>query len=495
MGYVRAAKKATMLLLAGSVSACDGCLELEPAQVSGGQYRRLAASEGGGELVLAALDVVSSELVVARLDGSLCRVGAAADYQPLPHPGFDPSWALFVSWSPREGGEGTATVSFSDLHCGALPARIESVVPPVRAWPLEDGWVHVYDAELSHFVARPASGEVARVSQPRSRAIPAGGERIWVHEDERLILRRFDGSEVREIATGVTELTTLYTSFGADALTWVVAWADGSGAYMLDGPDDREPTLLASDACAMRSLWVLGGLAMGYLSPCDAGHLVVRNATTGEEAPIASGVSAFTGSDDTVLYVTGETPGESLGDLHFAIPGAAPVAVASQVDLWRLRTGYRTTDGELEPYHLVLADWTGASGTLMHVTRSGSPTAWREGVSEVRTGVYDVAFLADVAGGLGSLYLRSEDGGDDVLLGHGVPSGAFQFGAQLAAIGFIRDTTPEGGHLTLRALDGDTEGEVDVGVTEFLEVVSEARPGIAYLIAGGPRAGMWFAEP
>jgi hypothetical protein len=135
------------------------------------------------------------------------------------------------------------------------------------------------------------------------------------------------------------------------------------------------------------------------------------------------------------------------------------------------------------------------TGTLVHVAPDGATTSWHDAVLQFDKFVDHIAVLAEFDGATGALYLRPEGGGDAALLAHGVPPGGFDFGWQIPAIGYLADTVAGAGRLVIRQLDGGQSTEVDVGVTEFREVVSAERPGVAYLIGSGDQAGIWFAEP
>jgi hypothetical protein len=474
-----------------ALSGCESCVELESSIVLGGRYVGLDAFEIESEVVLSAVDFWDGsvgELVLARLDGSHCSAGPVSGYAPVPGDAFGSAWAALARFT-AEGDVGA--LSFSDFRCGDLPGHLEGIVGSPFAWPLGGGWLQVIGGDGSHFVVHPFSGESARIAQPGSWAVACAPDRFWVHEAGGLWLRAFDGSDLREIATDVTEMTVVFTLSGDAISASGVAWADASGVHLLDGPDDLEADLLTEEACRIAPMWTETGPALGWLSPCAEQRFVIHDLATGDERVIASGVTAFSLRADPAIFVVGETVGDRVGDLYLAPPGGEPVFVAERADLSSLdRQDYDTP-----PYFLVLADHDGEAGTLLQIAGDGAAIVWKEGVVAFDRRGDHVAFVADLAGAGGSLHLRGEHGGENVFLASGVPPGAFAFGWQIPAIGFIADASAEGGRLVLRQIDGALESEIDRGVTELVEVVSAERPGVAYLIGSGERAGIWFAEP
>ena len=474
-----------------ALSGCESCVELDSSGVIGGRYVGLDAFEIEGEVVISAVDLwdgSAGELVIARLDGSSCNAGRVSGYMPIPADAFGSAWAALARFTAEDDA---GVLSFTDFRCGDLPGRVEGVTSSPFVWPLGEGWVQVVGGDGSHFVVHPWSGESARVAAPGSWAVASAPDRLWVHEGDQLWLRAFDGSDLRSIASGVAEMTFVFTQSGDAIATSGVAWIDAIGAHLLEGPDDLEAALLAEDACQIAPLWAENGPALGWLSPCAEGRFVIHDLATGDERVIAAGVTAFSLRADPAIFVVGNAAGDRVGDLYLAPTEAEPVLVATGADLSSLDRH----DFETPPYHLVLADHDGEAGSLIQIAGDGSTTPWMEGVVEFDKQGDHVAFLAGFADARGSLFLRGEHGGDTLLLAAGVPSGAFAFGWQVPAIGFIADATPDGGRLVLRQIDGALETEIDRGVTELVEVVSAERPGVAYLIGAGDRAGIWFAEP
>jgi hypothetical protein len=484
-------------------SGCDGCaLDFDNVHVRAGHYVGLFAFEQDGAIVMSAVeqwDGREGELISTRVGGTSCSAGVTAGYQPLADGPIGAGWRGYMTWTAADE-IGHSVVSFVDLSCARLPTKVAGVAFPAAIYPLHGGsdlWLQASDG-ASWIVDTAASA--AQIVEPGGWGQPADDARVWVRHAGRLTLRDHVGNELRTIAEDVTEATWLLSDLSVQHLG--VLWVDALGGWWLDGPDDITPKPLGADICALRTLLstdVPPSLAIGYLRPCADGTLVVRDYLSGVETVTASaGVSAFDGRTKPMFYVAGGALGEPRGDLYMVPDGEEPRLVAAEANLLRLERYHGTA-----PYSLALANDDGVKGTLVRIAPDGTTEPWLDDVIAFERNVYlgapganFVAALTSADTETGSLYLRPDDAsGSFVFLAAGVPPGRFAFGRRLLAIGYIADAADGAGRLVVHEIEGDRTVEVDVGVSEFIEVTSNMRPGVAYLIASGPHAGMWFAEP
>jgi hypothetical protein len=485
-----------LLAMAFASSGCASCVDLEGESIAAGNYVDLVAFEAGeGGILLSAIggwNGTEGVLTVVHLDGSLCQAGPASAYGPIPTASALGTFQGYATWLETTD-EGVGDVSFYDLGCTALLGPIEGVVTPIRLFPssfLGSGsTLFLISGDARWWTVDPFAGQVAELAGPMSVVLGAADDAAWVLEDGTLYVRGFDGQTRREVASGVTELSWPPPSL--DPTLHAAVYVDAAGVELLEGPDDPEPELVAADACEVHPVFADQAPILGYLAPCSDQQLVLHDLASGTVTPIAQGVSAFDWDADPLYFVSGPEPGHSTGDLYVTRGGTAPKLVAEEADLWTLEQH----DYDTPPYALVLTHRTPTGGTLLRVGEDGSAESWHTGVAQVDDLADHIAVLADFDGTTGNLYLHPEAGGDPELLAGGVPEDGFDLGWQLRAIGYIADAQSGAGRLVVRELDGDREQEVDQGVTEFAEVLSEDRPGIAYLIGSGERAGIWYAEP
>jgi hypothetical protein len=481
--------------LALGASGCSGCAELEGQSIAAGSYVGLAAFDaGGGDIVLNAIadwNGEEGELVVVRLDGATCHAGAASAYAPFGE--WLTSFHGHALWR-RTGPDDVGAVSLVDFACNRLLGPIEGVRLPVFLAPLNAGgsWASAQllrSGDQALWIVDPVGGRVVPLAGPGSSFTGAGPEAAWVLEGGTLFLRGYDGATLREVATGVSEM--FWVQPPLDAAVDDLVYVDADGLHLLDGADDLEPELLATDVCEVHPVFAGAASVLGYLSPCSEQRLVLHDLESGVVTAIASGVAAFDWNTDPLFFVTGPQQDDLVGDLHLVFAGGEPVFLAEDAALWTLQEhGF-----DDPPYALVITHHGASGGRLLRVGYDGSVEHWHDGVVEVDDFLDWIAALGDFDGSTGNLYLRAEAGGDPELLASGVPPESFALGYQLDAIGYIADAQSGAGRLVIRELGGDRSQVVDEGVTEFEEVLSNDRPGLAYIVGSGERAGIWYAEP
>jgi hypothetical protein len=458
---------------------CSGCepeLELQPQLRMAGNFSGLQLFEAEGTPWAAALATAGEIALSSLADGRGCS-GEAIDRC---FPANDPDGAAaVVTWTAGVGDCGA--LGFLDQNCQALMEPLPCVAVPrkVAAGVLGGRWrrhLVIEGEDQSLRLVNPWAAEVVELGSAVRKWRWADITSMWMLDHDRLVLRDLDGGADRQLGAAVNDVT--FTPKGA------AIYGDEGGVWLVRSAA-AEPELLSASACSPSA--TLDGKKVAYLSPCAERRLVLHALDTGEVTPVADGVAAFRTNTSPLFFLTGADP--EVGELYAYVGGAA-LPVASDASLASVRSVMH--DGTTAYLALVGVD-TPAPALVRFDGASTSTLIDHAVAFDVRH--EHVAALIDEVAGLGTLVLLPEGGGPLASVATGVPRERFAFSAQLEALGWIGGFDGKRGRLELDALTSDDHRVLDEEASEFVEVISEAQPGVAYLVPTGERAGIWFATP